>query len=323
MGSKRKSQSRSSSSSSSLKSKDVNPIMFFKVFLPDHSSQQLKLPSAFVKRLNGNLPPRSILVCSGKRTWSVDVEKAGNALSFQNGWSDFVEDCSLEPGDFVVFSYNGAAKFNVKIYGKSGCEKHNPYALRECKVEPEDDKAIPHDQYERTNEHGEDLNELADKKKLSFGDSIISQENQKQSCRKKKDIRVKKHRKVSTKPKDKDLNAPVKKDRAPEASTKCPSVYPHFKIGVLPVYISHGSLNIPMPFAEKYLKVGRIEIALQVSTKSWPVTLTTYKNGCCKISSGWLAFVRDNSIKEGDICLFELIDRSVFTFRVSIFPCSN
>lgn len=317
------SKRKSPPSSSSTTSKDVNPIMFFKVYLPDRSSQHLTLPSAFVKRLNGTLPPSSILVCSGNRTWSVDVKKVDNTLSFENGWTDFVKDNSLEPGDFLVFSYLGTSRFNVKIYGKSGCEKSYLHDVNEIKIETEDDKATQHHQYEQTNGHGEDTNNLTDEEELSSGDSEISWENQKQTCRKKKDIRVKKHPRVSTKQNGKDSNVTAEKDIAPDSSRKCESEYPQFKIGVLPVYISHGSLNIPMPFAEKYLKVGRTEIALRVLSKSWPVTLTTYANGCCKISSGWLAFVRDNYIQEGDICLFELIDTSDYTFRVSIFPCSS
>ena len=41
-------------------------------------------------------------------------------------------------------------------------------------------------------------------------------------------------------------------------------------------------------------------------------TSTRYELSC----SGWKAFVKDNNLKEGDICIFELIDVEETTFQV-------
>ena len=47
-----------------------------------------------------------------------------------------------------------------------------------------------------------------------------------------------------------------------------------------------------------------------------------YKNGSTlpkRIGKGWKSFVRDNGIKVGDGCVFELINRMVVVLKVSIF----
>lgn len=51
------------------------------------------------------------------------IRYTDNGVFFVNGWQKFVEDNSLEFGDFLIFQHNGDGRFNVKILGKSGCEK--------------------------------------------------------------------------------------------------------------------------------------------------------------------------------------------------------
>nr|POF06281.1 putative b3 domain-containing protein [Quercus suber] len=53
----------------------------------------------------------------------VRVEVRGNRMFFGDGWPDFVKDNYLEIGDFLVFEYDDKSTFNVKIYGRNGCEK--------------------------------------------------------------------------------------------------------------------------------------------------------------------------------------------------------
>ncbi|KAG6729400.1 hypothetical protein I3842_01G027500 [Carya illinoinensis] len=72
------------------------------------------------------------------------------------------------------------------------------------------------------------------------------------------------------------------------------------------------NLNIPCKFAEKYLsdqKPGNI-ILLVSGGKSWPVQYISRDFGSqrkTELSIGWRAFARDSKLKEGDVCVFELM----------------
>ncbi|KAA8547274.1 hypothetical protein F0562_003862 [Nyssa sinensis] len=96
---------------------------FFKIYIPDQSSQRLGIPSAFNKHFGGCLPYKSVIKRPAKRSWWVEVNKVGENIYFQKGWQEFVEDNSLEFGDFLVFSYAGKSIFYVQLFGKNGCTK--------------------------------------------------------------------------------------------------------------------------------------------------------------------------------------------------------
>ncbi|KAA8547273.1 hypothetical protein F0562_003863 [Nyssa sinensis] len=102
---------------------------FFKVLIGGFS-QKLRIPPAFVKHFNGVVPHKCMLWDSAKRAWHVDMKKVGNNLFFQKGWGTFVQDNSLETGDFLLFRYAGNSQFYVQMYGKSCCEKDVTEATR-------------------------------------------------------------------------------------------------------------------------------------------------------------------------------------------------
>ena len=67
----------------------------------------------------------------------------------------------------------------------------------------------------------------------------------------------------------------------------------------------------------KHIKHGG-EIVLQVGLKIWKVKLICYDISKGHISAGWNAFLRENDLKAGDICIFELINREENVMKVSI-----
>ncbi|KAG5528683.1 hypothetical protein RHGRI_029377 [Rhododendron griersonianum] len=96
---------------------------FFKVYLPDQSSQRMCVPPAFVKLLNGAIPNKAILKDLGGKCWHIEMEEAENGVFFKDGWQRFVSDHSLELGNFLAFTYHGDTSFDVKIFGTNGCKK--------------------------------------------------------------------------------------------------------------------------------------------------------------------------------------------------------
>ncbi|KAF8377481.1 hypothetical protein HHK36_030861 [Tetracentron sinense] len=96
---------------------------FFKVYIPELSSQKLRIPPAFVKNVDVVVPNKTILKDPSGEFWHVELKEDENDLFFQNGWQDFVKNHFLEHGDFLIFRYNGNLVFDVRIFGKTGCKK--------------------------------------------------------------------------------------------------------------------------------------------------------------------------------------------------------
>ncbi|KAF8405107.1 hypothetical protein HHK36_010005 [Tetracentron sinense] len=91
---------------------------------------RVRIPPAFIKHDNGVVSGKAILKDPLGRFWHVEVEKVQNDFFFKNGWQGYVKDHSLELGDFLIFRYNGNSLFDVKIFGRTGCEKEETLAYR-------------------------------------------------------------------------------------------------------------------------------------------------------------------------------------------------
>ncbi|KAJ8572309.1 hypothetical protein K7X08_008820 [Anisodus acutangulus] len=96
---------------------------FFKIFLPKNSSKRLKIPTTFVDNKNGKLPRKVSLRDRFGNMWPIRVAKTERDFYFEYGWEKFIEDNTLEFGDFLVFDYEGNGLFDFKLFGITGCEK--------------------------------------------------------------------------------------------------------------------------------------------------------------------------------------------------------
>lgn len=107
----------------------------------------------------------------------------------------------------------------------------------------------------------------------------------------------------------------------PELANEFDSEHPFFKL-VIPEYQAK-KMNIPIGFTRKYIQESTDMVAvLRYLDRSWPVKLLRYKQDHkAFFSGGWPAFARENCLRVGDVCMFELIDKEDFVFEVSIF-CS-
>jgi len=261
---------------------------FFKVFLPDQSSQEVQIPPAFVKYFNGVLPYNSTITSLEERTWKVELNKVNDCLYFHGGWHQFVLDNSLEFGDFLTFYYGGNAKFYVKIYGKNGCLKEPKAPTRDIH------RAISHSQENQTVEHRKSKRLLCE----VSGDEIA--ENNLCS-------------RIPT--------GLQKKGRALQEASKFMSKFPFFKIFMSSTYVTNGPVNVPVSFVSSDMEQDRQSATLVVSDKSWPVRLSRGRRHVRMFTQGWPLFCRENALKVGDVCVFELVERNDFVLKVSVFRC--
>jgi hypothetical protein len=52
-------------------------------------------------------------------------------------------------------------------------------------------------------------------------------------------------------------------------------------------------------------KKGTITLSHVDASKTWAITLDISTVGWYALSTGWLDFIEDNKLREGDICIFE------------------
>ncbi|GMN29833.1 hypothetical protein TIFTF001_002579 [Ficus carica] len=99
---------------------------------------------------------------------------------------------------------------------------------------------------------------------------------------------------------------------------------PFFIVAMQPSYFGvKYTMNLPCPFATKYLGDKRAFVILKVGNgMTWPVIYTfgVYrKNRKAKFEYGWKAFAQDNDLKVGDVCVFVLTKSIGISFDVAIF----
>ncbi|KAG5535734.1 hypothetical protein RHGRI_023482 [Rhododendron griersonianum] len=100
--------------------------------------------------------------------------------------------------------------------------------------------------------------------------------------------------------------------RALERARDFKSKKPFFTVHMQPSYVSgKSSLNMPLNFVKKYLGHHHKNISLKISDGMiWSVrSYPSFVNG--KRSLAWRQFARDNNLKVGDICIFELMSKGI------------
>ncbi|KAK7846120.1 b3 domain-containing transcription factor vrn1, partial [Quercus suber] len=116
----------------------------------------------------------------------------------------------------------------------------------------------------------------------------------------------------------------IEKARALKRACAFKSENPYFMIVLQPSYIyGNNNLVIPLDFAKKHFSEKHEDVILQASgSKIWSVKYNfreAYGRQKAELCSGWKAFVRDNNLEVGDVCVFEFIKGIEISLKVVIF----
>ncbi|KAI4354081.1 hypothetical protein L6164_002981 [Bauhinia variegata] len=96
---------------------------------------------------------------------------------------------------------------------------------------------------------------------------------------------------------------------------------PAFQVVLPPAYIKRNFLNVPIDFFKEHLQQKEQNVELHSSKGKWIVKLAPYsvrRSKYARLSKGWLNFVRDNKLKVGQTCVFELIRSNRPLFQVHV-----
>ncbi|XP_052189324.1 B3 domain-containing protein Os01g0723500-like [Diospyros lotus] len=322
---------------------------FFQGFDPTSSSERLKVPSRFVKHMGSSRTSRTVsLVGPSGNTWLVDLIPYNDNLFFDYGWPAFVQDHFLESGDAMVFGYDGNLQFTVQIFDQSSCEKEAALTAECSQDHGHLDKAM-----RRKRERMDAVSSLDNivegmPKKLresqvkSEEGALCAQEIgvccsparnaicfamplQSEAPQDVSDTAIQNGLGMESEPGSsvKSCRLMLSVSEAEGLARSFTSSYPNFTKTMKRFNVSGSyTLNIPYQFSMAHLPECKVQIVLHnLRGESWTVnSVPTIKvHTSHTLCGGWMAFVRDNNINMGDICIFELVGRCelrVYILRV-------
>ncbi|XP_062152445.1 B3 domain-containing transcription factor VRN1-like [Alnus glutinosa] len=260
------------------------PSHFFKTIVPSNiNDQKLRIPESFVRQFEDELSAVATLTVPYGHSWQVGLEKAKKKIWFHHGWQDFVEYHSIRCGYFLIFRYDGNSKFRVLVLDDSATEIQYPRS-KSCKFE---------DQV--------DVMESDDAKRSRQDHKSKSEEHEENML-------------VGKRGRERAIQA---------ARLMLKPTSPSFMAILRPYHIRQRTLYVPVEFSIKYLSGHDEFVELQTCDgRQWRARCGDHRGNSAK-NIGWAQFLGDNNLKEGDVCVFELLKRKPVVLNVSIFHAAD
>ncbi|KAK3195657.1 hypothetical protein Dsin_026967 [Dipteronia sinensis] len=329
------------------------PSHFFTIIR--HSTLQdkkLGIPRVFVKKFGNELSTVATLTAPNGRIWNVELTKDGRNIWFNVGWVEFVEYHSISIGYFLLFRYQKKSTFHVLIFDMSACEIRYPHYFVERKNDNQDEI--------EDEDSVEIIGSLTPKPDASDFTLEINRSRkyntslESQIFRSGYEVRSKRHKMeevVGLNESDstgddsehelldilEEMGIYVKinfqyitaeeKLRAIAAARLFKPKNPSFMVILRHRDIYKDNMYVPLEFSKKYF-IGRDTKLIKLRDhdgKEWAVELSRYrpKGGGGDLTHGWTKFSNDKNLKEGDICMFELIRKKNIVLKVSVFHSST
>ncbi|XP_071912012.1 B3 domain-containing protein At5g60130 [Coffea arabica] len=318
---------------------------FFKVFIPNTSTERLKIPIAFTKMMQGSLPDKASLRDRYGNIWPVELARIENASFFLEGRAKFVKDNSVELGDFLVFHFDGNCVFNVKLLGHTACDKKG-VGGRMFKVKEEEENEKEEDKkgenenlqnnYNTVDEtdHNEEYN--AEEEEEEEEEMRVQQKAKSNQRAAKPKASCKGLKKIK-----KSINGPpdlVSHKSGTEAS-KCnlwkakridAYGFNLFKSGKIPqpknpYFVTkvrtkrQDELYVPVDVVKDHNLEFPPEIVLHdPKEREWRARLRRWSDGRVWYCGGWRSLCRLNLVGEEDICVCEFVKREGGGLRINV-----
>ncbi|KAF6172561.1 hypothetical protein GIB67_007074 [Kingdonia uniflora] len=321
-------------------------LSFFTVYLPHLNSKRLELPIAFILKLKsyGDVPSNALLKNTLGMVWRVELEEMKDRFSFYNGWEKFVQDHSLQLGEFVVFGYEGNSVFTFNVFGHSQVRKKDVKTTcflpvkHELEMERtrERDVTSAHVKAEFIRKPTVTINNPVGKRFFEvsgtqmtypFNSSYVGEPH---------------HSKIILMPKTREAEEddgveicdPMPKQRripttaiknslcasSTEQAGSLRTKNPSFKIVMGQAYVENRYVYIPKKFSKNLPK--NLEGVKLVAPNGQIHFVEIYDSGIggIRITRGWSEFASRMGLKSGTVCLFELMKEGDFMLKVHILP---
>lgn len=288
---------------------------FFKILIGDFR-ERMTIPDAFVKHFRGKLARTLKLESRNGCTFDAKISSNYDELVLQSGWDAFVSAHDLKVGDFLLFKYNGISKLEVLIFDPSGCEKV-PSCLVINNTGQElinisssfDDIPINSPQSERPNQGNKIANISSARSPPQASGYFSSSEDDMEAHSVPPYILP-----IGTLLTDVQTKKLDKRVQAIQSRTP---IYGCI-MNKSSLYARPSSMYISRKYADVYLPFDDETVILKRHGKSWEVRCCTASGNRKRLRKGWIFFARDNRLKVGDFCLFELLKKKQYTMSVHI-----
>ncbi|XP_058751121.1 B3 domain-containing transcription factor VRN1-like [Vicia villosa] len=260
------------------------PIHFFKIIVTQSLHQEkLMIPRKFVKKYGEYLPKAICLKTPNGADWKISIVKNDGKIWLEKGWKEFADSHSLSHAHLLVFKYETASHFEVRIFDMSALEIKYPEVNNE-----EDCRASQKRKSYSSFEIGSTSCVKKDKGKQ--GNTALERAEEFKTCNPSFVV---------------VMGASYVGGRF---LLFIPSMFgkAHFDMNKEKGYIYFQVLDHGLVWPAKYSTCRRCNGGIMF-----------------EVTSGWKEFSMDNSLKVGDVCKFELILRTNMTFHVHIFRNTN
>ncbi|XP_056160970.1 B3 domain-containing protein Os01g0723500-like [Syzygium oleosum] len=288
-----------------------------------------KILPKFSRLYSEKLPDRVILKGPSGENWNAKLRKDITGMYLQDGWRKFHIDNSLGNKEFLLFKYDGKRSFEVQIYDPTGLERVD----------------IPVTKSKETNLHSE-KRPRGRPRKCPVGTQNPPQSTYPTSQAKalgpflwqtyigagQHNPEVEPNKLGKIKEEEEEMDLPVVRMSSQPRKHKQKNKQRRVKAGKpaagFPVSKSifkcHSveknasqSEYIPGAFAQVHIPWEMVNVVLRNQEgKTWEVVCMKNRDRH-HFSAGWSAFVRDNKLGPGDVCVFELLPNK--DFLVTIF----
>ncbi|KAF8692267.1 hypothetical protein HU200_039874 [Digitaria exilis] len=257
---------------------DVTKIRFFKLITGDFT-QGISIPEKFAKNFKGQTTGGFELKASSGKTWHINVDKRGDELFLTSEWEDFVKDHELQENDLLLFTCCGNSSFKVEIFEASGSEKVS--SLFGNTISPDTCKHVN----DTVRQHGKHQ-AVSDSEDTTTPSHLVG-------CPHNTSV----SRKSSGKTKPSLASIQLKNPAFVTVLTE------------MHVQRRNNSLIIPCKFAADHLEEKTHEIILRRPNRKekWRVSYYCSRYMRSFQNLAFFRFVCDNKLREGDICVFELM----------------
>ncbi|OMO71105.1 hypothetical protein COLO4_28383 [Corchorus olitorius] len=296
-----------------LKKREPSPPKIRKIVKWGEGDREETLPSHIFREQRRNMPSSLFVQDRKGSKWPVKFEIRRNSICYlTEGWSEFWDAHHIKGGDFICFEFDYRDTLKCRIYCR-------------CTKEADD--------YESDGRH------LVNPHPPGFFKEVNGPAPETGQGQNVDNLASSSRETITPRTADVDLGVPTRCKSLNQAPKGTPSLLfpdpcipdavrafrstnPHWIRLMKHRYIDAFPIVNFLNKVSSKLPSGRGTITLYVAgqqhSKSWEVNCINEPGHFIGFAGGWGAFVRDNGLKIGDCCVFEVIaDRKM---RISIFP---
>ncbi|KAL6137168.1 hypothetical protein ACLB2K_062463 [Fragaria x ananassa] len=253
-----------------------------------------KIPKKFVMKYRKDLSDSVYLKLPSGSKWEVELIRSRGKIWFEKGWPEFSIFCSIDYGSFMLFRYEGNSHFHVCICDMSATEIDYPRTMPKIEEADEDDDLsieTLEDFQSSPKTRRKYLFPYPPYKKmrtsLSGENGFLTKRDGGSSSGCQKFLK-----------KIYEILGRMKPLIATEKANAFNSVNPSFRIAIHPYSIRYECVSLPNEFTRRYLMnlpAGIVKLRVP-DGRTW-----------------------GNSLKDGDVCIFTLINCIELLFEVVFF----